>query len=75
MKYIAVKIHNNALGKVFSCESEEEAKEFVKGMAEEQFGRKLTEEEEEELKNNLEIYDDSDQNNIYSFSVGLIENE
>ena len=71
--YIAVKIHNNSLGRVVSCNDEEHAKETVKNWAIEQFNRPLTEAELDRLENELEIFDESDADNIFCFSVGIAE--
>ncbi len=71
--YIAVKIHNNSLGRVVEVEGEDRAKEIIREWAREQFGRGLTGNEIYELDNNLELFNDDDPDNIYSFSVGIVE--
>lgn len=71
--YVAVKIHNNSLGKVISVDNEHDGKELLINWAQDQFGRSLTEEEKESLDNNLEIYNDEDSDNIYTFSLGIVE--
>lgn len=71
--YIAVRIHNNSLGRVIECENEEEAKNIVKSWAIDQFHRPLTNEEMNSLENELEIYNEDDADNIFCFSVGITE--
>jgi hypothetical protein len=41
-------------------------------MAEEQYNRPLTDDEIEELENNLEIYNEEDSDNLFCFSLGII---
>ncbi|MCK9433724.1 MAG: hypothetical protein M0R32_02620 [Candidatus Cloacimonetes bacterium] len=71
--YIAAKIHNQALGKVVECPDEDFAKKIIKDWAEEQFQRPLNEDEEKSLENELEIYNDEDPDNLYTFSIGITE--
>jgi len=73
MNIIVTKIHNNSLGKVVSASSFDEAKDILRGWAEKQFQRPLTDEEIDDLEDEMEIYDDTDSDNIYSFSVGIVE--
>lgn len=73
MNYIACRIHNNSLGKVVSVNSEDEGKNMLRAWAEDQFQRPLTDSEIDDLNDKLEIYNDDDQNNIFSFSLGIIE--
>ena len=73
MQYIVAKIHNSSLGKVIGVSSLEEATENLIDWAEEQFQRKLTEEELEEIENCQELIDYSDADNHYSFSIGIVE--
>ena len=73
MKYIVARIHNNSLGSVTEVSSEEEGQSLIRGMAEEQFERGLTDEEIDDLENNLEIYNEDDSDNIFCFSLGIIE--
>lgn len=71
--YIVAEIHNNSLGKVKEVESIEEGKDIARGWAEEQLQRDLTDEEIDGLENDLEIYDDSDCDNLWTFSIGMTE--
>jgi len=71
--YIAVKIHNNSLGTVKHAENEDAAKDIVRDWAEKQFERGLTDEEIESLDNELEIYNEDDPDNLWCFSVGIVE--
>ncbi len=72
MKYIVARIHNNSLGSVIEVSSEEEGKDIIRGMAEEQFDRPLTDDEIDELENNMEIYNEEDADNLFCFSLGII---
>lgn len=72
--YIAVRIHNNSLGRCVECpDGEAEAKDIIRGWAEEQFGRPLTEEEIKGLEDSMDIYNEEDADNIYCFSIGITE--
>lgn len=73
MKYIAARIHNNSLGKVVEVFSESEGKDILRGWAEDQFQRPLTDEEIDDLEDNLEICNEDDPDNIFCFSIGLVE--
>lgn len=73
MNYIACKIHNNSLGKTIAVDSETMGKALIQTWAEEQFGRPLTDEEINNLDDTLEIYNDEDSDNIYTFSLGIVE--
>jgi len=73
MKYIATIIRNNSLGKVVEVDSLEDGQLLIQEWAKNQFERDLTEEEEESLENDYEIYNDSDQGNVYTFAVGIVE--
>lgn len=73
MQYIAASIHNNGLARVIGATSEQYAKALVRLMAEDQFGRPLTEEELNDLRNTGQIYNDSDADNIVTFTVGSVE--
>jgi hypothetical protein len=70
---VVVKIHNNSLGSITSVPSFDEGKEVLRKMAEEQLDRPLDNEELERLENEMEIFDDSDSDNIYTFSIGLVD--
>ena len=69
--YIAVKIHNNSLGRVVEAKDENEATSIIHEWAKEQFGRGLNGNELYDLENNLEIFNDDDPDNVYCFSVGI----
>lgn len=67
------KIHNNSLGNCIAIESYEEGKELIRKMAVEQFGRELTNEELEQIENDMELYNDDDADNVYTFAIGSAE--
>jgi hypothetical protein len=67
------KIHNNSLGNCIAIESYEKGKEMIRKMAEKQFERVLTKEELEQIENDLELYNDDDADNVYTFVIGTTE--
>jgi hypothetical protein len=73
MQYIAASIHNNGLARVIGAASEQDAKAMVRLMAEDQFGRPLTDDELDDLHNTGQIYNDSDADNVVTFDVGYVE--
>ena len=73
MNMFVAKIHNNSLGACISIESYDEGKTLIKKMAEEQFGRPLTESELEDIDDKMELYNDDDMDNVYTFSVSAAE--
>ena len=73
MNMFVAKIHNNSLGACISIESYEEGNELIKKMAEDQFGRPLTEREMEDIVDNMELYNDDDMDNVYTFSISSAE--
>ena len=70
---IVAKIHNNTLGKCISVDSIETGKDLIKSWVGEQFSRPLNEDELEGLENELEVYNDEDTDNIFTFSIGILE--
>lgn len=71
--YIVAKIHNNSLGKCLSVSSENDGIETIKEWFKDQFSREMTPEEKEILENTLEITIDDDSDNIFTFSIGIVE--
>jgi hypothetical protein len=71
--YIVAKIRNKSLARVVEAKGEEDGKDILRGWAEKQFGRGLTDEEIDDLENNLEIYNEDDADNIFCFSLGITE--
>ena len=71
--YIVARIHNARLGSVVSVETTEEGIELIRGCVRDHFNRELTDEENEALLNEYEFYNDSDPDNIVTFSVGIVE--
>lgn len=70
-KYLVIKIHNNSVSNVLTAKNEDEAKDLARGAAENQFGRPLTDEEIDDLNDKLEIYNDEDSDNLYTFSIWI----
>ena len=73
MTMIVVDIHNARLGSVFGVESVEKGQAIVKKLAEDKLQRELNDEENESLENDLEVYNDDDADNVWSYSIGLVE--
>jgi len=73
MNYIVAQIHNNSLGSVISVESEEEGKQQVKLLAEDQLKRHLTNEELDEIEQTNQYINEEDSDNVWSVSVGIVE--
>lgn len=71
--YIAAKIHNSSLGKVVSVDSIEDGETLIIKWAEEQLNRKLEEDELDCIYGEGEFYDDSDPDNHYTFSIGIVQ--
>lgn len=72
MNYIAVKIHNNSLGKCIKVDSIEIGLNILREWAIED-GLEISEEELEILLNEYEVINDDDFDNVYSYSVGICE--
>lgn len=72
MLFVA-KIHNNSLGACVRIATWDEGIALIKGMATEQLNRELTDEEINCINNSYELYDDSDSDNIWTFSIGEVE--
>lgn len=70
---IIVDIHNARLGNVFLVESWEEGRSVIKELAESKLLRKLNDEENESLESDLEVYNDDDSDNVWSYSIGFAE--
>jgi len=73
MQYIAAAIHNNSLGNIRLADSEEEAKDMVRFMAEQYFQRALTAEELNDLEELHEITCAWACDNIVTFTVDNVQ--
>jgi len=73
MTMIVVDIHNAHLGIVFEVDSLAEGKSAIKELAEHKLQRELNDEENESLENYLEVYNEEDIDNVWSFSIGLVQ--
>jgi hypothetical protein len=71
-KYIVAKIHNNSLGNVTVVDNIEDAKNLVKKLFKKQFRRHTDNFENDELDDMLEIRNEEDYDNIYTFSIADI---
>jgi predicted house-cleaning noncanonical NTP pyrophosphatase (MazG superfamily) len=72
MKIVAC-IHNNSLGKVIAVASDEEAKDAIRREAEATLGHPLLDEQVDDLNDRLEVIDESDVDNLWSWSMGIVE--
>jgi len=73
MTLIVASIHNNSLGSVISVDSIDEGNKNVIQLSEEKLGRKLTDEEIEEVTDTNQFYCEEDSDNVWSISVGSVE--
>jgi len=73
MKDIAViKLHNSTVSSVYSTDTVEGAKELVRDLFYFQFKRTLNDEENDQLEDMLEVYNDEDHDNIFTFSIAFV---
>ena len=72
---IVAKIHNNSLGVVVEVSSWDHGVDVLRKMAQEQLNRPITKAEEDDLTAFGELYDDSDSDNIFTFSIGVVERD
>lgn len=70
---VVIKIHNNTVSSVYSADTEENALTLVKNLFFAQFHRPLNEEEIDDLELYLEIYNDEDPDNQFTFSVDFVD--
>lgn len=69
------RIHNNRLGSCVVVSSVDEGIDLIRKYVKDQFGRDLTNLENETLENDYEFYNDDDADNVVTFVVGsAIEN-
>lgn len=68
-------IHNSLLGSCVEVESVSDGIEKIKSLAKTRLGRDLTSEEQEEIENDLSILNDSDPDNVWSYSLGMLDGE
>jgi len=73
MKFIVAKIHNQSLGKVIEVSSIEEGKNVIRDWFFEQFNRVMNAEEIDALEDMMEVYNDEDHDNHYTFSIGIVD--
>ena len=66
------RIHNNSLGRCILVNDTDEAEQIIREWVRDQFGREITDEENENLVNNGEFYNDDDADNVITFSIGIL---
>ena len=70
---VVIKIHNNSVSSVYQVDTVENAKGLVKDLFFAQFHRPLNDEEMDDLEDRLEIYNDEDHDNHFTFSVAFVD--
>lgn len=73
MKTLVIVIHNNTVLSVQEAKNKSEAKNLIRDMFFNQFGRVISDEETDDLEDRLEIYNDDDHDNHYTFSINFID--
>ena len=73
MTMIVADIHNARLGSVWEVDSWEEGMSTIRKLAENKLQRILNDQENESLENEFEVYNEEDMDNVWSFSIGLVE--
>jgi hypothetical protein len=72
---IVAKIHNQSLGKCVFVDTVEDGKNVIRDWFFEQFDRVINADEIDTLENQLEVYNDEDSDNNFTFSIGIIEDD
>ena len=67
------RIHNNRLGTCLAVSSYDEGIKLIEKYVRDQYQRDLNQEEKETLEDTYEFYNDSDPDNIVSFTIGAVE--
>ena len=67
------RIHNGSLGTCVRVNSFVDGENVIRDWVRDQFGRDITEDENEILVNTGEFYSDEDADNEYTFSLGMLE--
>jgi hypothetical protein len=70
---VVIKIHNSSVSSVYQANTVENAKALVKDLFFSQFNRPLNDEEINDLEDRLEIYNDEDHDNVFTFSVAFVD--
>lgn len=73
MTMIVVGIHNDRVGTAFEVDGLAGGRLAIKKLAENKLQRILNDQENESLENELEVYNEEDMDNVWSFSIGLVE--
>lgn len=72
MKYIIVRIHNSSLAYAQEVSSVEEGKSVIQEQFLDHIGRVMNYDELDTLDNMMEVYNDDDHDNTYTFSIGIL---
>jgi hypothetical protein len=68
-------INNSLLGSCFPVNSTDEGISHIKRLAKLRLDRELTPDEIAEIENDLSILNDSDPDNVWSYSLGMVNDE
>jgi hypothetical protein len=71
--YIATRIHNQSIGRVYLCDTFEQALTKAHSIATSILDRELYENELFDLEEHGEVFIENDHDNQYTFCIGLIE--
>jgi len=71
---VVIKIHNARVSSVYSVDTIENAKALVSDLFFSQFHRSLNEEEIDDLEVFMELYNDEDHDNQFTFSISFVDN-
>lgn len=69
---VVIKIRNSSVSSVYKADSVENAKGLVKDLFFAQFNRSLNEKEEEELELFMELSNDEEHDNYFTFSIAFV---
>ena len=72
---IVVRIHNMSLGSVTRVLNFDTGVKLISKLFSDQFGRDMNAAERCSLENNYEVTNDDDHENIYAFSIGVLEDD
>ena len=72
MKTLIIKLHNMSVSNVIQTSSEETAKLMIRDMFFEKIGRVMSDEEIDDLEDHLEITNDDDHDNHFTWSINSL---
>ena len=69
------RIHNNRLGSCVMVGTITDGINLIREYVQDQFNRELTADENDRLENDYEFYNDDDDDNIFTFSIGSLSTQ